>query len=407
VTDEHRQLFKIIAPAAWPVAPLTMSYSTLKQLEMCPRQWGLRHAKYPGLWSGAGYPGRVIAAQLRGTVIHGAIEAIVAEARKHNTASGGYSLVLRELGGLTAVLRRQIGRQYEVLKANPRAMRQLPILKDAVRRNLQEWRSSLQDMVGRLPVSLPPKVRSREDPAGVTQRTGLRPGVHVEVALEDQLGRWRGIVDLLRASPDGCEIVDMKLGARQPDHDLQVRLYAVLWASDHHRNPGQWPVTKLTVRYTDVDHDVPVPTHEEAQRLAQSLEARCEAINRDIAQPPPPARLGDHCLHCDVRHLCNDYWETQGLSSFARGSGKRVDVQLRITESPKGPTARATGRRAGWETNEKEVMIRWSARNQAQWCDLATGESIRVLGALWQDDLDEIASTPIVVIGDTTEVFSV
>ncbi|MGH3435454.1 MAG: PD-(D/E)XK nuclease family protein [Sciscionella sp.] len=61
----------------WPVPPASWSYSSLNDLEACPRRWMLSRAAYPELWEGSGYPPMPNTAALFGDVVHAALELLV------------------------------------------------------------------------------------------------------------------------------------------------------------------------------------------------------------------------------------------------------------------------------------------------------------------------------------------
>ena len=67
---EHGQAILPGPPAMW-------SYSSLKEVESCPRRYVLSRADYPDLWDNHGYPRLPNPAAIKGDVVHGSLEIIV------------------------------------------------------------------------------------------------------------------------------------------------------------------------------------------------------------------------------------------------------------------------------------------------------------------------------------------
>jgi hypothetical protein len=63
--------------AILPGRPDFWSYSSLKEIDACPRRYALSRSSYPQLWDGQGYPQVPATAALFGDVIHGALDRIV------------------------------------------------------------------------------------------------------------------------------------------------------------------------------------------------------------------------------------------------------------------------------------------------------------------------------------------
>ena len=52
----NNAIWQISNPAEWPKAPKWMSFSTLYELEACPRRWSLNTAEYPTICDQQRYP---------------------------------------------------------------------------------------------------------------------------------------------------------------------------------------------------------------------------------------------------------------------------------------------------------------------------------------------------------------
>ena len=68
-STRESNLWSIARRTAWPKAPSWMSFSTLSELETCPRRWALNHANYPNVWDGRGYPQPLRFALLEGRIV--------------------------------------------------------------------------------------------------------------------------------------------------------------------------------------------------------------------------------------------------------------------------------------------------------------------------------------------------
>lgn len=102
-----------LSRAVLTAPPEYWSYSTLKAVAECPRRYCLERAWYPDLGDRAGYPSLPSVTSLLGGVIHGALEAVVkalADAGVESPQTQEATGVLRNLGGLTAVVENETSR---------------------------------------------------------------------------------------------------------------------------------------------------------------------------------------------------------------------------------------------------------------------------------------------------------
>src|SRR5689334_3856088 len=112
-----------IQPHAWPAPPSPWSFSTLREIEACPRRWALSSAAYPEIWQSAGYPPSLTVKALAGQVIHEAVELIstsLSQSACTNLRDAAAVEVLRRIGGLTAILRSLIESNLARVRINPR-----------------------------------------------------------------------------------------------------------------------------------------------------------------------------------------------------------------------------------------------------------------------------------------------
>ena len=320
-------------PTSWPAAPQYMTFSTLAELEACPRRWALSAAAYPWVWNHQGYP-RAPTAALEGTATHLALEMITRALSDRGCRSMGDAsaiAVLKELGGFTAVIRKSIERALRRYADNPRTA---PVL-DRARRCLYartaDIRSRVQGFLSR--VHLQPRPGSGLVRDGSNEkresRSELPRGSHSEIQLEAEELGWRGVADLLTLSDTTCEIRDFKTGEPKEEHEFQLHIYALLWWLDRTRNPAGRLADRLVVCYDSGDVDMTVPALSALEVLRDELRARRGAAIAALEYDPPEALpSATNCRFCHVRHLCDAYWRDPILRERQE---RFTDVQLKLT----------------------------------------------------------------------------
>ena len=149
----HPEIWTAERPSRWPDAPGNMSVTALNDIEACPRRWALRHADYPKLWGGYGYPPRLHMGALLGSVTHLALETIVREFIRTGCPSVKDATavsVMRNLGGYTHILYNCIDRVISRLRENPRARRHLEYSTQFLRARIPRLRTQVQAMLSRM-----------------------------------------------------------------------------------------------------------------------------------------------------------------------------------------------------------------------------------------------------------------
>lgn len=327
-------IWKVAAPATWPVAPTEMTVTTLLEIESCPRRWGLAAADYPEVWTGRGFPPRFQLRALAGMVVHMSLETITGHLIKSGCGSvqdAGAIQVMRMLGGYTKVVDACIDRVLATFVDNPRAKHLMEFATRSLRNQVGELRTRTQTMVSR--IRLPATVARRG--AGIPRPTRgpLKAGVFPELSLRATQIGWKGKADLLILSPDVCELTDFKTGAATETHRLQIETYALLWSRDVELNPEARLVERLVLAYSRGNVVLPGPTGDELNALQVEMVARREAAIAAVSQLPPEARPDpSSCLRCGVRPLCEDYWmpATQ-LQMAANQENQFLDIEVTIT----------------------------------------------------------------------------
>jgi hypothetical protein len=299
---------------------------------------------------------------LQGVVQHAAIQEIMTTV----TRSGITDLrspeavpVLRQIGGLTAVIARCLDHEFERWQDNPRALPDLNWLRSQMNARLSSMRERLQSLLTRIPV-LPTSVHRSPAIAGITQKlqpsAPMGPGVYAEKWLADHDMGWKGKADLIVVGPDGAATVDFKTGEPKEEHILQLQIYGLLWTRDRLLNPNGRPPTSLTLYYLDHSEDVPVPTGEALERFQSEVLEHTKELRRVLtASDPPAVPSAQHCSQCTVRHLCPTYWEAETQT--------RIQQQGDVANLPNDFEVRLLHRHSA---RDWDIKITSSVRNQEE-----------------------------------------
>lgn len=437
-SDSERSAWTVRGPTAWPSPPVLMSYTTLRDIETCPLRWGLRQGDYADVWAGKGYPPAPAGATLAGHVVHVALEQIVrAVAKTRDTHVGdqgdGHSdpmaitvTALRAIGGISAVLDSVFRETVNGWASNPRLRPRAKELANELQRQLPSLRPRVQHFLNHVDLG---RLRSGREISALSGTEGenrderplrpLTPGLHAEVPLVSEELGWYGKADLLRVGVDagagaGDEIVDFKTGAPKPDHALQLRIYALLWARDARRNPAKRRARKLTVLYSGGPIDVPAPTTDEAlDGVAQELAERTTQARATVQKHPPPGRPSrEACEWCDVRHMCPNYWAPATRAAIAppaSQSSHQVDVGIQIVQRQGAWSWVAIVREIGALSDEIVVGARVLLRarpHDEHFASLITGRTqLRIVAAQFVPPSDESGGLPVLSLTRRTEVF--
>jgi hypothetical protein len=433
--EPTRPIWTTQGPTAWPSPPDLMSYSALRDIETCPLRWGLRQGNYADVWAGKGYPPAPAGATLAGHVVHVALERIVravGDARDIPSGDPGNShrdpmaLVveaLRALGGISAVLDGVIRETVSEWESNPRLRPRAKELANELQRQLPALRPRVQHFLNHVRLSRLSAGRGLSGAEGGNQdeRTPrlLAPGLHAEVPLVNEELGWYGKADLLRVGTEteadgGDEIVDFKTGLPKPDHPLQLRIYALLWAREARRNPGGRRVRKLTVLYGSGPLDVSAPIlDEELDGVAEELTQRTVGARAAVQQHPPPARPSrEACEWCDVRHMCPAYWAPAtraAISPPASQSRQQADVGVQIVQRQGSWSWVGIVREIGALSDEMlvgaRVLLRARPHDEHFASLIAAGGRLRIVAAQFAPPSDESGGLPVLSLTKSTEAF--
>jgi hypothetical protein len=386
-------------------SPRHWSYSSLKQVEECPRRYSLTRASYPELWERRGYPQAPTRAALFGDVVHGAIERILkalAAADCTSVKSAEAVSVLKALGGYTAVAEQVLAERLAQLDGNPRVRNeQRRRLDRDLGDRMPDARGEIQEYLSRLPslpnVSRPPSSGDEEAQGAepVARRREITNGPYPELNLAAEPLRLVGRIDLLTLDEDGVRITDFKTGAEDPSHQEQLLTYALLWAMDRVVNPHCRPCHELRAAYPQRDAVFPPPDEDALAQLAAKLGARIQAADDAVVAASPDARLSDGCRLCGVRPLCADYWADPATAAVPSADGEWFDVE--------GTVAGQHGAKSWFvqlDGGRGSILVRMASPSET----LPLGRSVRLLGVRRVVDPDD-PDALIAAMGASTETF--
>lgn len=212
------------------------------------------------------------------------------------------------------------------------------------------------------------------------KRYAVRGGTHSERELVAVNLRVKGRVDVLSVDADGAEITDSKTGAEAPAHRDQLRLYALLWTDDSESNPDALPVTALVAAYPHRDVVVAVPTEVELAKFRAEVTTRVGRADAMVDAYRPAAVVGEQCGTCDVRGICDAYWERGTFNTIDVADGDWYDVE--------GTVLREHGVKS-WVLRERRTGSDLLLRTPRPSFTLPVGERVRILGVKRTIDPDE------------------
>lgn len=391
-------------------SPPFWSYSSLNDVEACPRRWVLTHAEYPGLWNGRGYPEVPHPATLLGDVIHHALEVIVKALGTQGvteTNATDVVAVLRGLGGLSMVLRQAIDLRVDGLGNNPRISVEA---RENVRRALIDQLGFASNRVqlflsrGRLP-----GWAAHGDDAGyegegtggsrrgTRRRTPAGTGAHPEVDVVAKELRLWGRIDLVTVDDAGVTITDFKSGKVDPAHDEQVQLYALLWDLDRETNPERVAATELVVSYPARDRILPAPDASALRALEAAARTRIERADAEVSGSSSLARpAAETCRFCPVRHLCTEFWQEIAPSPSTVPTGDWFDLEATVI--------RQNGVKS-WVVESTHGGVEMLVRTPSPSITLPIGKRVRVLGVREVDEDHERPEVVIAALGSSSETY--
>jgi hypothetical protein len=410
VTSEQRRYDTGIASSAaiLPGPPPLWSFSSLREAGACPRRYSLTRAAYPDLWDRRGYPRVPALAALFGDVIHDALDTIVkalVAADCQFVQSPGAVDVLRQLGGYTAVIERAVDARLASLPGNPRVSDDLrQRIQRGLRGRVADARVQVQAYISNTIIIPAEKAKGAGTPApdgalGASMsggRVAVCPGSHAEIMLTAPKLRLTGRVDLLRVTSAGAHITDYKTGSEKPLHAEQLWLYALLWDLDRNANPGRLPVASLTAAYPGHDVAIPVPDEPALRDHEKQIAATIDEADAELTAAVPRAiPSAENCTHCDVRHLCDDYWSSVAPDPSSLPDETWFDCQ--------GVVGTANGPRSWWLHIDGPGHVKLLVQAPETGPELYPGRHVRILGL--RIDADPDSNVIVASMNASTEVF--
>jgi len=364
--------------AILPAPPPYWSYSSLKEVEACPRRYVLTRAAYPDLGYERGYPQLPFVPALLGDIVHDTLEVIVTEL----VAAGCESMkspealgVLKKMGGFSAVVEQSVRKKLDGIDQNPRvtAQRRSRLVRE-LRDAVDDGRARVQEYLSRARFS-PRQARGKmgEGKFSESKRRVAAVGPNAELTLIDEQLRLTGRVDLIDVNLEGAVILDYKTGAEDPGHIGQLQLYALLWDLDRIVNPTSVPAAALVAAYSNHDVKVDAPSLSELRELEERTRLRIATADSLVAAEAPSANPSvENCGLCPVRHLCAVYWTTVCPDPSTLKDGDWLDFE--------GVVGEVNGVRSRWmlhpATGKRQILLQTTPNSQA----LKEGSRVRILG---------------------------
>lgn len=406
-------IWRVSLPDAWPQAPVSMSYSTLADIEACPRQWALMRGEYSSIWSKKGYPRSLQVAAFEGSVVHLALETITAELVECNCSSPREEFAiaaLRSLGGFSTILNSCVEELLHSYAENPRVAPILPDLRREVLARIPALRGRLQRLLSRLTLCpIGPRADNGQQIKPLVKQP-LSHGSHPEVRLEAPCLAWHGVADLLSLSSNACEIRDFKTGAAKDVHKLQLRVYALLWYLDLTLNPNSRIATRLMISYSEGDTEVATPTVPELELLKQEIAVRTSSARAAIVSNPPPANLSqENCSVCIVRQLCDEYWQwlQANVTATVEATSCFTDIEVRVRDKQGPNTWNCDVRASSFLSASSQLLLRIPSPR----LDIVAGSVLRLINVQLkltvENSLEEELKRAIATVGRSSEVFIV
>ncbi len=397
---DRSALHRITAPTTWAGPPKAFSFSSLKRMGVCLRQWQLGRSTYGDLSS---YPEAPSEPAEVGTIVHDLLSRLfqaMAVAGHPAIGSEAFLGVMREVD-IVGTARRRLQAFAERAGTNLRATRFRPQVtpRDVYNHVAQAFREEYARVLVEAPNLLPiPKVAlSPRRADGVSSRQSTSPAERLK--LLEQVGVLSeedvrhptlpllGFIDLLVRRENRTTVLDFKTGASRAEYRDQLLLYALMWW----RSTGDMPV-HIELRYGARVEGWSVV---EADLVAaeERVAAKIEASSKALAAGPAQASVGPHCSSCDYRQLCEDYWRA-GVAVGSRPS-PRVDCQVVVKQA---------GARTGLvaeDANGKELTVVYDEETGATWGPFLAGDKLRIVGAARETEEEALRLTA------STEVFRV
>ncbi len=385
---DARAFYGLMAPTEWAGPPDAYSYSSMKQMAVCLRQWQLSRSRYGDLRR---YPEKPSEPADVGVIVHEILSDLF-----RAMAIAGYpeigTDVFRKVMAKVDILgqaRRRIEELEGRVAQNPRAtgFRFQSTARDIYNKVVQAFRQEYTAVAAQAAtLALGPTRSPLVEGSSLSRRALLeQQGILSEEEVRHPSLPLRGFIDLLVRRGGETTVLDFKTGAPQPQYREQLRLYALMWW----RSTGDLPAT-IELRYGPRVERWPVI---EAEFVAaeRELEEKIRRYQTALSTRPAEATRGPHCSGCGVRQLCDAYWESK--EDAGRGKGGRVDLEVVVH------SVINRGGFVGRDSQEQEIAVVCEDDVAAMHGPFVPDERLRIVNALREADGSAVQITR------TAEVF--
>lgn len=320
-------------PSAWPEAPTRFSFSSLAAIEVCPLQWQLLNARYPGL---ARFPARPHPAAVEGDIVHQILDLLFKSLALVGLPEIGTTEFRKEVARLSirVAVEELIAKHEARLASHPRGagfrlrVGAQQLVNQIIRLFRAEYSRAVPEPTSsghEHPVKAP-KEPSRAELCNLLNSRGAVS----ELRLEHPSLPFVGVIDLVRMTDKGAVILDFKTGKDRPSHQDQVQIYAILWWRKTGRRPA-----RTEVRYPAGVEAFSV-NEEDLAADELKLGQRIDQVAGTLSAPAATARAGDQCRYCDVRQFCDLHWRRslEVLSSGGTKPHSPIDIELTVDGQP-------------------------------------------------------------------------
>lgn len=308
------------------------SASTLNEIEECPKRFALRRASFPEIWSRAGFPNRISAAQVKGIVVHEVVSMIMNSVQNSSElAEKSVMSFLKERGGYLELLKSILDKELLAANSNPRAELMVEAIKREILADLSELRGQVQyfvkESINKLPVASS-RVGNEEINEIPSTTFQILP-INSEYKIVDSEFPIEGYLDLLLTNEVIDHIIDYKTSKTIHDEYWdQLSLYAWLWyRSAKNLRKGDCRIEVISGANLSESRVIKI---EDLPAIQMSVLDRIKnaelSITGEIAAKPSI----DSCKFCAVKVMCNAYWKmNENQSTEAKWS----DMRIRTTGS--------------------------------------------------------------------------
>ena len=303
------------------------SASTLNEVEECPKRFALRRASFPEIWSRAGFPNRISAAQVKGIVVHEVVSMIMNSVQNSSElAEISVMSFLKERGGYLELLKSILDKELLSANSNPRAELMVESIKREILSDLSELRGQVQYFV-KESINKLPAASSRVENEEINEMASTTfqiPPINSEYKIVDSEFPIEGYLDLLLTNEVIDHIIDYKTSKTIHDEYWdQLSLYAWLWyRSAKNLRKGDCRIEVISGANLSESRIIKIEDLPTIQmNVLDRIENAEQSITGEVAAKPSI----DSCKFCAVKVLCNPYWNmNENQSTEAKWSDMRI-----------------------------------------------------------------------------------